>query len=160
MVPNLLRVCNIFSYWIIKTNLGDDTSLCQGTSVTYTSIVLVRFHPGKFCYCSYYWQHFSPLHVIEVSRYSVTLTRNKTINVQETRLSPHHPFLCLMSSNDGHSWHQFFSLLFGFEIISNMAKHVLTDGKVSFVGVSLTKQRLIPISDWIEQWTEAVSVFA
>lgn len=42
--------------WFLKLRWGDGTHLCQGRPVKNPPIVLVRLHPGKFCYC--YWQHF------------------------------------------------------------------------------------------------------
>lgn len=67
-----------------------------------------------------------------------------------------------MSTNGGRSWHHF-SLLFGFVCrnqMGDMAELALTDGRDSFVGVSLEKQRLFPFPGWTEQRTGAVSVFS
>lgn len=67
-----------------------------------------------------------------------------------------------MSTNGGRSWHHF-SLLFGLVCrnqMGDMAKLALTDGRVSFVGVSLGKQRLVTFPGWTEQRIGAVSVFS
>lgn len=42
--------------WFLKLSWGDGTHLCRGRPVKNPPIVLVRLHPGKFCYC--YWRHF------------------------------------------------------------------------------------------------------
>lgn len=117
-------------------------------------IVLVRLHPGKFCCC--YWQTFFTLHVIQGSRYFVTLRGNKCWTFRKhslTRLSAHHPFLCLMSTNGSCLWpHLFLSCLVlpDRNRMGIMAKHA----PFHLWGVPLEEQRFVPFSDWIEQCTD------